>query len=547
MVTNKKLRSLLTKGPNYREKENINWKRVLICITDGILKCKLNWTSIEHQFSSVLNQWSSLLISLVKKKISSIKKIRKNKSFWNPYSKKILNQCDIKAALNNLHQNFVLTPTDKAAHNVAIICKSFYVKTLIKEVTTGPTYEMVQKNLCEILTAHDKMVKRFGFKLEKVQKQLPYLRWNPKMHKNPSKQRFIASSACCTTKKVSQTISSCLKLIQKTNQSYCKKIQSYTGLNYMWIVKNSQEIFGKLKGKIRNLKTFDFSTLYTAIPHNKLIKELSELIQSTFKGAKSKYIKPFKKSARWGKKVLGKGLHISCDNLISMIKWLVNNTYITVGDKIFRQKIGIPMGTDCAPYLANLYLYNYELRFMKNQLKAKNYDLLYKFNRSCRYIDDLLLINNDNKMDKYKKLIYPPELILTSEDKSDQTVNYLDLTLSINHSLLDYKIFDKRDHFNFPIVNFPNLSGNIPKSHSYGVFTSQLVRFARGCKKLDDFKLRTKTLVLRLLKQNFTRPKLIKTFRNFIFRHHSLLQKYGKLIVLNLDKLILSLFYDHIT
>src|SRR6185312_16026462 len=129
---------------------------------------------------------------------------------------------------------------------------------------------------------------------------------------------------------------------------------------------------------------------------------------------------------------------------------------------------------DCVPYLANLFLYSYEFRFMKNQLKAKNYNLLYKFNRSCRYIDDLLLVNNDDKMETYKNLIYPPELVLTSEDKNDQTVNYLDLTLSINNNVIDYQIYDKRDHFNFPIVNFPNLYDNVPKSHSYGIFASQL-------------------------------------------------------------------------
>jgi len=223
-----------------------------------------------------------------------------------------------------------------------------------------------------------------------------------------------------------------------------------------------------------------------------------------------------------------------------MIKWLINNTYVTVGDQIFRQTIGIPMGTDCAPYLANLFLYAYEFRFMKNTLKAKNFKLLHQFNRSCRYIDDLLLINNDNKMESYKNLIYPPELLLTSEDKQDQIVNYLDLTLSIKDNDIDYKIYDKRDSFHFPIVNFPNLCGNIPKSHSYGVFISQLVRFARGCKDFSDFKLRTITLVNRLLKQNFKRTKLIRTLKRFTFRHHLLLRKYGKFF--NTHNLILSIF-----
>ena len=147
-------------------------------------------------------------------------------------------------------------------------------------------------------------------------------------------------------------------------------------------------------------------------------------------------------------------------------------------------------------------------------------------------------------MEKYKHLIYPPELALNSDDKNDQTVNYLDLTLSINNNNgLDYKIYDKRDAFNFPIVNFPNLFGNIPTSHSYGVFVSQLVRFARGCKYFQDFKLRSISLVTKLLKQNFKKSKLIKTFRKFSVQHHHLLRKYGK--SLNSQSFISCIFYSH--
>ena len=105
---------------------------------------------------------------------------------------------------------------------------------------------------------------------------------------------------------------------------------------------------------------------------------------------------------------------------MNMITWLVKNTFVIVGNKIYQQVIGIPMGTDCAPFLANLFLFSYEFRFMNNQLKARNYEKLRKFTRCCRYIDDLLVINN---MDKYKNLIYPAELTLSSD--------YLDLRLEI--------------------------------------------------------------------------------------------------------------------
>ena len=130
-----------------------------------------------------------------------------------------------------------------------------------------------------------------------------------------------------------------------------------------------------------------------------------------------------------------------------MINWLVGNTYVTIGNSVFRQIIGIPMGTDCAPYLANIA---YEFEFLNSLLKQKDFDTLFKFNKCYRYIDDLLAVNNDNLMNDFKDKIYPPELKLNCEDKNDQEVTYLDLSLQINKDSILYKLHDKRDKFGFP-------------------------------------------------------------------------------------------------
>ena len=140
------------------------------------------------------------------------------------------------------------------------------------------------------------------------------------------------------------------------------------------------------------------------------------------------------------------------------------------------------MGTDC-PIIANLFLFAYEFEFLNDTLNRKTF--LHSTNLiSHRYIDDLLAVNNDGILNDFKGRIYPPELQLTCEDKSDQEVNYLDLHLKVTNSTIEYRLFDKRDNFRFEIVNFPDLSGNIPTNQSYGVFISQLVRYARCCQKL---------------------------------------------------------------
>ena len=299
----------------------------------------------------------------------------------------------------------------------------------------------------------------------------------------------------------------------------------------MWIIDNSIEVHKLLrnsKKKVRNLITDDFSTLYTSIPHDKLKEQIADLVRKAFHGMKKEYLKITRTKAYWcNKKKRNHAFFIDCENLIQLINWLIDNTYVTIGDKVFRQTIGIPIGTDCAPFLANLFLFSYEFKFLNTQLKLKNFDCLNKFRKCARYIDDLLLINNDKLLDSCKGEIYPEELVLTSDDKSDQQVHYLDLDILIMGTGFSYWIYDKRDNFEFPIVNFPDLSGNIPARQSYGVLISQLVRYARGCLHFKDFRSRVESLTYKLLTQHFMLHKLQATYVKFCRRHKQLILKYG--------------------
>ena len=104
------------------------------------------------------------------------------------------------------------------------------------------TYVQINETVNTIIERHYNDVKKWNAIVTDEQKQLPYLYWTPKMHKNPSKQRFIAGSSCCSTKSTSAMITLCLKLIQKAHKIYCDRIKSYTGFNFMWIIQNSMEL-----------------------------------------------------------------------------------------------------------------------------------------------------------------------------------------------------------------------------------------------------------------------------------------------------------------
>ena len=123
--------------------------------------------------------------------------------------------------------------------------------------------------------------------------------------------------------------------------------------------------------------------------------------------------------------------------------------------------------------------------------------------------------------------IYPTELQLNKANYSDTEAPFLDLNLSITNGIVSSKIYDKRDDFNFEIVNFPFRDGDVPRSPSYGVYISQLNRFARVCSNVDDFNNRNLFLTAKLLKQGYRYHKIRKAFSKFYYRHSELIVKYN--------------------
>ena len=115
--------------------------------------------------------------------------------------------------------------------------------------------------------------------------------------------------------------------------------------------------------------------------------------------------------------------------------------------------------------------------------------------------------------------IYPTELQLNKANSSNTETPFLDLNLPITNGIVSSKIYDKRDDFNFEIVNFPFLDRDVPRSPSYGVYISQLIRFARVCSNVDDFNNRNLFLTAKLLKQGYRYHKIRKAFSIFYHRH----------------------------
>ena len=133
--------------------------------------------------------------------------------------------------------------------------------------------------------------------------------------------------------------------------------------------------------------------------------------------------------------------------------YLLDNIYIRFGTMLYRQIVGILMGTYCAPLVADMFLFCYERDFMTSLSDVKLAEIIEAFKSTSRYLDDLLNIENPY-FEGMVNRIYPPELQLNKANTSDTKAPFLDLHLSISNGFVSSKIYDKRDDFEFDIVHF---------------------------------------------------------------------------------------------
>ena len=125
-------------------------------------------------------------------------RISKLKQNFRQLTGKVLQNVDVKACLSDLHNKYVFVPADKAPNNIIIICKRYYIETLIKELrldncstpTGNSTYTSCQMSTENIVNTQDTFMKFLGTELSGDNKRLPYLYWTPKLHKSPVKHSF---------------------------------------------------------------------------------------------------------------------------------------------------------------------------------------------------------------------------------------------------------------------------------------------------------------------------------------------------------------------
>ena len=528
LVKNNKLRKLMTKGPNYREPRSLNFSKAFHEISDSLTTFIRNNTIKYNMNESDFQSWKESILKKVRNKINDLRVHLQPK-----YTKPVLCDIEVKNYLAELHQRFVIVTVDKASNNFAFICRKYYISKLLSEVGYGntpsqKTYSQVDISKEDIINANINYCKKFDLDVTNNDKTLPIMYWLPKMHKTPVGARFIVASKNCSTKPLSNVVSKVFKMLFSHVQSFHKRSHFYSSFKKFWVVQNSFPIIDKLntintRKKAQTISTFDFSTLYTTIPHNLLAKVLFEIVQFVFKSKVRSRLGFSNTSIYWTSKGCGKRFFTE-KSLTEAVTFLIKRCYFTIGNLVYKQDIGIPMGIDPAPFWANLFLYFFESKYVQ-LLISKGSPKAYKFNGTSRFIDDLCAINDDDEFSKSFKNIYPKELELKIEHQGDHAT-FLDLDIKVEDGVFVYKLFDKRDTFPFFIVRMPHFSSNIPSSIFYASAFSEFLRIARCTLRLNDFIPRASELFSRMILQGGHKASLSKQIRKGFNRYPELFNKY---------------------
>jgi hypothetical protein len=515
-----------------------------------------------------------------------------------------------RAALRGVHQDFVITYMDKGDATFVACCKRFYVGCLLEDLEQETVYARdPAASTVSVRDTHSAFVRARCLEHKaprgKSWARVPYYAAITKLHKTPISMRFLVCSAQAPVAPVSIWLTFLFKAMSPTLDAMW--IAAFPGglrrdacpLPTSWILPNSESLISLLRTFDTSrtpeahahtpwlLQTYDFTRLYTNLPHAALKSRLLDLFYRVLAHHDADAVAVFATvrgrtprkpvfltvsdytSGSWAhpghQGTRNKAVYrvFDAQDFAAVFNFLIDNIFFEAGQCLFRQTLGIPMGTNCAVFIANFFLYTYELDFVQRlaqivsptgpqpqvlaqtdaQRVAFATELLLAFGYTRRFVDDLLSIHNPHFADFIYvdgqtvhasgiRGIYPSVLHLVPT-QSGESVDFLDLTIFpapervflIPVGALTTRLFDKRltaAYRRVNIVRFPHISSMLSRRASYGILTSQFIRFSRIILRRRDFVLQVALLITALVSKGYSAPRLCRMTRRLISRSPTL-------------------------
>ena len=213
------------------------------------------------------------------------------------------------------------------------MCKKFYVEVLHGEINSN-TYQQSSESVDDIIERHGVFLQQHGIKLHTDNRCLPYLYATTKMHKNPIKLRFITSGRDSSLKQLSVAIVLCLQRGLKIARNHSKYSNFFHRRNDFYVIDSNQDVLdfmfsSNLESGRKSVSTFDFSTLYTSIPHDQLQCNLRQFVERIFSIKHKKYMvcNLFNKCAYFSDSdnIPKSYIVFNKSNLVECINYLIDN------------------------------------------------------------------------------------------------------------------------------------------------------------------------------------------------------------------------------
>ena len=533
IVENTVLRNFLSKGAKFRVPCTLPRSRIKSdlreAVDNHILKLSKKYKIPVSEFT----QWTDEVANRINNRMNHM-----DSSTLKEASRYAHNWKSCQESIRILQKDFVITTVDKASGNFAFICKKFFLSVLLKELgfdlqsfqpVGNITYSPWSSVLPDIVCDHRVNLKnRFNISCPTADLKLPKLFWVPKLHKDPYKFRFIAGARNCTTKGLSVILNKGLSVVRSHFVAYCDSIKKNSGFNFFWSVKSSTEFLGKINNinKVYSVQVFDFSTLYTNLDQQQVVTHLYSLFDIVFNSTSRRYL-----CVGWNKSFFAKKVYNGyiCFDIVKFkeaIQFIVSEVYVTFSGKVFKQVRGLPMGGNCSPLLADLFLSHCEFVFMKSLLAEKKFGLARLLSATSRYIDDLCIVNYRHFVNLLPK-IYPNDLVAERNGNNDKSTDYLDIKINIVYDRLYTSVYHKVDDFPFPVVLMTFPDSLIPRKMGLHVFASQIIRVLRICSKFEFVIERTQRIASILVKRGYSVKELRRGATNILRKHTKLLLKFG--------------------
>lgn len=575
IITSPVLQALITKGTKYRDAFAENEATIIENIEAGVKAFIVSESRRLKVGQELFSDWKVGVIEAVKAALEKAEKSDPEQvdAAAAPCAGEVeREQKGMKRATRWLHRHFVVTRQDKADNTFVFVCKKHYCEKVWNEAMHSPTYKAVENRTPEAVAKdHGEWLMEDGLIAgpELIPSTHPKLYAIVKAHKTPLGFRYIAASSNATLTLLSQNLTRALQVLLPTVDAMWSSTASATGrlVKRSWIIPNSDSVVQTIRSLNQlqhngaapkesvKFDVWDFSTLYTKIPlsgSQGLKARLHGLIDAVFDFYKTTHnntrhyirLTNHREQDGWtsnGNRAVvedeEKGfVWLNQSRLKRWVSYLVDNIFITVGDQFLQQIIGIPMGTNCAPLLANLYLFTFEWEYLKHLLATGSLDIAMTALDDCRYIDDVLFAD----MEEVESHLYTtnqsiglyPKEFLTLEltgsaiiplrptgaaTTNPPSINYMDLTITSDAKGIYTKIYDKRDHIPAlaNTLRFPHPTSRLSTGCKFAVITSQLYRYHTKCMRETDLIDSTATLLTRMITAGYSKTRVLQKARAF--------------------------------